>query len=96
MTKSQRRRLGICPVCFRTKPLEKHHQNPRRFYGKNRHVIHLCSDCHKEIEVILNQAELFNGGRLPHDEYYRITVDFVRNTIGGQHGRLAQTKSFNG
>lgn len=89
MTKSQRKRLGICPKCFDLKPLTKHHIYVQRFYGKNPSVILLCRGCHNEIEAILRSAEMDRGGKLRHWEYLQIVKVFIKEVFYDQETGLA-------
>ena len=68
--------MKICPKCFKKKRLEKHHIVPLRFYGKRADkigVIHLCSECHVEIEKILPYSR-----KLTIKEYFDITSIWMK------------------
>lgn len=78
LTKSQKKRLGVCPKCFEKKVLTNHHILPVRHYGRNNWKISLCRSCHNDIEVILNRLESDRGGRLKHNEYLSIIREFIQ------------------
>ena len=78
MTKSERRRTGLCAKCLKKRVLEKHHIRPLRFYNRNSYVIRLCTQCHREMEIILSCLENERGGQLKTAEYHQIIKDFIR------------------
>ena len=43
-------RIGCCPKCMWIRKLQRHHVLPVRFFGKNKSILLLCENCHKEIE----------------------------------------------
>jgi hypothetical protein len=72
MTRTARGRLGVCPRCFQVAQLTRHHCLPVRFFGKNHYVIHLCAECHDDIEQILPRSV-----KLHRDLYLYISKEFV-------------------
>lgn len=66
---------SLCPKCLEYRPLERHHMFPQRFFGngdKNRSLILLCHECHREIEMILPVEE-----QLTKEEYLEIHKKFL-------------------
>jgi hypothetical protein len=84
----QKEKYGFCPRCFSLGRLQKHHCLPVRFYGRNKHVIYMCADCHQEIESILPLKVKFSP-----EEYLELTKQFIRGQDllipkGGKYGQL--------
>ena len=72
------RELKRCPKCRQTRYLERHHVFPVRYYGRkgNSPVFNLCTNCHREIEVILTEAEK-GRGQLSDKRYIQIMLSFL-------------------
>ncbi len=81
MTKSEKRRFAMCPVCLEFKPLTVHHCKPKRFYGNNLYRVRLCRSCHDLLENVLRKLEQDRGGRLKDREYLAITRNFLKGEI---------------
>lgn len=81
MTRSQIKRLGVCPKCLEKKPLTKHHIFPVRFFGKNDYLIKICRSCHDKIEAIIKSKEMDNYGELRKIEYLNLTVKFIFTSL---------------
>jgi len=70
--------VGVCPKCFRTGRLTKHHVFPKRYFGngkKNSSVLYLCGECHHGrtgIESVLPQR------KLNKEDYIVITKVWLR------------------
>ena len=64
---------GVCPKCFKVHKLTKHHVLPKRFFGFNHNVLHLCRDCHDEIDTLIPQYT-----KMEEDFYFKITLKWLR------------------
>ena len=71
------KRTAICPKCFRSMPLERHHIFPVRFFGRignGLHALYLCNDCHVAIEKIIPQHT-----KLSKTAYLDLTFRWLRD-----------------
>jgi len=71
--KKRKIRRGICPKCFNVKALERHHVWPLRFYKANGCILHLCQECHWEIEKLLPQRI-----QLSKEQYLKIHEQWLK------------------
>ncbi len=64
-----KRKIAVCPRCFKVRLLTKHHLTPKRFFNKknNQNIIYICEECHKEIEKIIPRFR-----KLLKEEYFDI------------------------
>ena len=44
---------GICPKCKQLRPRTQHHIYPKRWYGRNNHIVYLCRTCHNKLELLI-------------------------------------------
>ena len=75
------KRNGFCAKCGDSNPhrLTRHHVLPVRWFGRkhnNRKVI-LCSDCHRDMEAILTEAEGEPRRCLTEAQYEKLLSDFL-------------------
>jgi hypothetical protein len=61
-------KFGFCPKCFSFKLLTKHHVFPRRFFGNSSYGLHICRECHDDIEKVIPAHQ-----KLTKSEYIELT-----------------------
>lgn len=75
-----------CQKCGSQKKLTRHHVWPRCFYKGRGPIVHLCRNCHNEIEIKIMSEERrlssghLEGGRyqLSRAEYMEILTEFMK------------------
>jgi len=65
---------AVCPRCFGLRYLEKHHMFPKRFFGENKNLLFLCSDCHLQVERMIPRYQM-----LKEWVYVDLHKAFIRN-----------------
>lgn len=65
---------SVCCKCFSLGKTTHHHIFPKRFFPNNNHaLLHICRECHNEIETLLPR-----GYKLTKQEYRDIHRDWLR------------------
>lgn len=76
----------ICPSCGHEREATKHHVFPKRWWrfwtGKQKRMkVHVCWECHKDIEDEISKREKPMRGPLPQEQYIEIAESFVGNVF---------------
>ena len=89
---------NICELCNRkTDKLTKHHLLPREEGGKEEHISHICSDCHRQIHALYTNKELAirldTIDKLKEDEKISKYLKFIRKQPGSKVATIKKSRN---
>jgi len=82
-----------CCVCGR-KYREKHHVIPRSHGGKDKHIIHLCSACHREAHSYTILFIAYEGHLMAYQAFRPISIDEAVLNMSGWYSLFEIEKKY--
>ena len=68
--------FGLCPKCLKMRSITRHHLHPKRYFKRSKAILHLCRQCHNELEYLITDSEI--NGKMEKKHYVQIAIDFLR------------------